>query len=145
MEGNAALIEALRDIARQLTGIARNIDQIARSAIGTGDPDYRASMEERARLGKELARTLGPIQETLELAARTGWRGWTRRPGARPWGSTTACRHECRVSRVACRFAPATPDTDTRGLHDNLREGLRQPPGGYATTSGRVCDNLREG
>ena len=70
VEADAALIEALRDITRQLTGIARNINQIARSANRTGDPDYRAFMEERARLGKELARTQGPIQETLELAAR---------------------------------------------------------------------------
>ena len=70
MEADAALIEALREIARQFIGIARNIDRIARSANRTGDPAYRAFMEERARLEKELARTLGPIQETLELAAR---------------------------------------------------------------------------
>ena len=70
VEADAAQIEALRDITRQLTGIARNINQIARSANWTGDPDYRAFMEERAKLGKELARTQGPIQETLELAAR---------------------------------------------------------------------------
>ena len=70
VEADAAQIEVLRDITRQLTGIARNINQIARSANWTGDPDYRAFMEERAKLGKELARTQGPIQETLELAAR---------------------------------------------------------------------------
>ena len=43
----------------------------------------------------------------------------------------------CRVSRVAT--LPATPDTDTASLHDNIPEGWRQHPGGVRHV---VDDNL---
>ena len=61
VEADAAQIELLRDITRQLTGIVRNINQIAKSANRTGDPDYRAFMEERRDLGRELSRAREPI------------------------------------------------------------------------------------
>lgn len=70
VEADAVLVETMRDVIRQLTGIARNINQIAKSANRTADPDYRAFMEERAKLGKELARAQGPMQIILDLAAR---------------------------------------------------------------------------
>lgn len=70
VEADAAQVEALRDIARQLIGVARNINQIAKSANRTRDPDYRAFMEERAALGRELAKVQGQTQTILDLAAR---------------------------------------------------------------------------
>ncbi|WP_299844709.1 plasmid mobilization relaxosome protein MobC [uncultured Jannaschia sp.] len=60
----------MRDVARQLVGVARNINQIAKSANRTRDPDYRAFMEERSALGKVLARVQGETQIILDLAAR---------------------------------------------------------------------------
>jgi type IV secretion system T-DNA border endonuclease VirD1 len=70
VEADAAQVEALRDIGRQLTGIARNINQIAKSANRTRDPDYRAFMEDRAILGRQLAIIQDRTQEILDLAAR---------------------------------------------------------------------------
>lgn len=70
VEADAAQVAALRDIARQLVGVARNINQIAKSANRTRDPDYRAFMEERAALGKQMARVQGQTQAILDLAAR---------------------------------------------------------------------------
>ena len=63
-------IEVLKDATRQLTGIARNINQIAKSANRTRDPEYGAFMEERAALGRELVRIEGQMQAILNLAAR---------------------------------------------------------------------------
>lgn len=51
-------------------GVARNINQIARAANRTRDPDYRAFMEERAALGRELARIEARVQVLLDLATR---------------------------------------------------------------------------
>ena len=70
VEADQAQVDALRDITRQLIGVARNINQIAKSANRTRDPDYRAFMEERADLGRELARVQGQTQQILDLAAR---------------------------------------------------------------------------
>ena len=70
VEADPAQVEALRDVARQLMGVARNINQIAKSANRTRDPEYRAFMEERAALGKVLARVQGETQIILDLAAR---------------------------------------------------------------------------
>ncbi|MDO5758273.1 MAG: DNA mobilization endonuclease VirD1/MobC family subunit [Rhodobacterales bacterium] len=60
----------LRDAVRQLGGIARNVNQIAKAANRTGDPDYRGFMEERAALGREIARLDARLQAVLDLAAR---------------------------------------------------------------------------
>ena len=70
VEADQDQVDALRDIARQLIGVARNINQIAKSANRTRDPDYVAFMEERAALGRELARVQGQTQRILDLAAR---------------------------------------------------------------------------
>lgn len=70
LEADAAQVEALRDIARQLTGVARNINQIAKSANRTRDPDYRAFMEDRADLGRLMAKVQGQTQIILDVAAR---------------------------------------------------------------------------
>ncbi len=70
VEADQAQVEALRDITRQLVGVARNINQIAKAANRTRDPEYRAFMEERAALGRELARVQGQTQAILDLAAR---------------------------------------------------------------------------
>lgn len=63
-------VELLRDAVRQLGGIARNVNQIARAANRTRDPDYRGFMEERAALGREIARLDARMQAVLDLAAR---------------------------------------------------------------------------
>ena len=70
LEADAAQIDALRDITRQLIGVARNINQIAKSANRTRDPDYQAFMEDRAAPGRELARIHSQTQNILDLAAR---------------------------------------------------------------------------
>ncbi|PZX14171.1 type IV secretion system T-DNA border endonuclease VirD1 [Palleronia aestuarii] len=70
VEADPMQVEALRDVARQLVGVARNINQIAKSANRTRDPDYRAFMEERAALGKVLVQVQGQTQTILDLAAR---------------------------------------------------------------------------
>ncbi len=70
VEADPAQIEVLRDITRQLIGVARNINQIAKSANRTRDPDYKAFMEERAELARELARVHSQTQTILDLAAR---------------------------------------------------------------------------
>lgn len=70
VEADAAQIEELRSINRQLTGIARNINQIAKSANRTHEPAYRAFMEDRADLGRVLARVFGELQVMLDLSAR---------------------------------------------------------------------------
>ncbi|WP_227420022.1 DNA mobilization endonuclease VirD1/MobC family subunit [Roseitranquillus sediminis] len=70
VEADAAEVAALRDATRQLGGVARNINQIARAANRTRDPDYRAFLEERAALGRELARIEARLQVLLDLATR---------------------------------------------------------------------------
>lgn len=70
VEADAAQVEALRDVARQLVGVARNINQIARSANRMREADYHAFMEERAALGRVLARVQGQTQTILDIAAR---------------------------------------------------------------------------
>ena len=65
-------VALLRDAVRQLGGIARNVNQISRAANRTGTPDYRGFMEERAALGREMARVEARMQAVLDLAARRG-------------------------------------------------------------------------
>ena len=70
VEADPAEVAALRDATRQLGGVARNVNQIARAANRTRDPDYRAFMEERAALGRELARIEARVQVLLDLVTR---------------------------------------------------------------------------
>ena len=70
VETDAATVAALRNAVRQIGGVATNVNQIARAANRTHDPDYPAFMAERAALGRELARVEGLVQRLLELGAR---------------------------------------------------------------------------
>ena len=70
VEVDPATREALRDISRQLGGIATNINQIAKAANRTHDPDYRAFMEDRAELGRVLVRVTRELQHLLDVSAR---------------------------------------------------------------------------
>lgn len=64
-----ALIE-LKDMSRQLRGIATNINQIAKAGNRTLDPDYRAFMEDRRELGPELIKIQKHLQRILDLGRR---------------------------------------------------------------------------
>ena len=70
VEVDPATVEELRGINRQLAGIATNINQIARAANRTHDPDFQAFMQERAELGRALFEVRGPLQRILNLGAR---------------------------------------------------------------------------
>lgn len=70
LEVDAAVVEALRDINRQLAGVATNVNQIAHAANRTHDPDYRAFLAQRAELGRLLIETRGALQQILDLGAR---------------------------------------------------------------------------
>ncbi len=67
--GNETLIE-LRSITRQISGIATNINQIAKAGNRTLNPDYQAFMEDRKELGKELARLESQVQQILNVGKR---------------------------------------------------------------------------
>lgn len=70
VEADAATLAELKAIRQQLTGIARNVNQIARAANRTHDPDYRAFMKLREGLGRELARVGDLLFRLMDLAAR---------------------------------------------------------------------------
>lgn len=70
LEVDAATVNALREINRQLAGVATNINQIAHAANRSHHPNYRAFMAERAELGRLLIETRGALQRILDLGAR---------------------------------------------------------------------------
>ena len=70
VEVDPAVARELRDATKQISGIAKNVNQIARAANRTHDPDYIGFMEERRALGKELSRVEAQMQRILNLAAR---------------------------------------------------------------------------
>jgi type IV secretion system T-DNA border endonuclease VirD1 len=70
LEVDAATVAALREINRQLAGVATNINQIAHAANRSHDPNYRAFMAERAELGRLLIETRGALQRILDLGTR---------------------------------------------------------------------------
>lgn len=71
VEVDANVTKELRDATKQISGIAKNVNQIARIANrGVDHPDYRGFMEERRALGKELSRIEAQMQRILNLAAR---------------------------------------------------------------------------
>ena len=72
VEVDPAVVVELRDATRQIAGIARNVNQIAKAANRTHDPDYVAFLRHRAALGRELARIEAQMQAVLDLAARRG-------------------------------------------------------------------------
>lgn len=56
IEADRDSLALLKSINTQITGIARNINQIAKAANRTHDPDYRAFTDERRDLGKQLSK-----------------------------------------------------------------------------------------
>lgn len=70
LEVDGATVAALREINRQLAGVATNVNQIAHAANRTHDPDYRAFLAQRAELGRLLLETRGVLQRILDLGAR---------------------------------------------------------------------------
>ncbi|EFO28784.1 VirD1 [Roseibium sp. TrichSKD4] len=60
----------LRDLLRQVGGIATNINQIAKAANVTGKPEYERFFEERKSFGKLFARVETQIQILLNLKTR---------------------------------------------------------------------------
>ena len=70
VEADAEQVAVLRDVARKLVEVARDINRIAKAGEGTGGPDCRAFMEARAALGRELAAVQARTQAILDLAAR---------------------------------------------------------------------------
>jgi type IV secretion system T-DNA border endonuclease VirD1 len=70
VEADPETLAVLKDMSTQLSGIARNVNQIARAANRTHDPDFRAFMEERRDLGKQLARVEGQMRKFMDTAQR---------------------------------------------------------------------------
>ena len=70
VELGSATDATLRDIARQLRGIAINVNQIAKAANRTGSPEYVDLMDERRRLGPILVRIQSHTRQLLDAATR---------------------------------------------------------------------------
>ena len=70
LEADAETLAVLKEVQAQIAGIARNVNQIAKSANRTHDPDYRAFMEERRDLGKALSRLDTELRTITETATR---------------------------------------------------------------------------
>ena len=70
LEADAETLAVLKDIQAQISGIARNVNQIAKAANRTHDPDFRAFMEERRDLGKALSRLDAELRSITEIATR---------------------------------------------------------------------------
>lgn len=63
-------IEDLTEITKQITGVSRNINQIAKAANITKSPDYRAFMEDRRELGVYLGALEGTLRELTAVSKR---------------------------------------------------------------------------
>ena len=63
-------LDDLKSITRQISGIATNINQIAKAANRTLSPDYQAFMEDRRALGKQLASIELLMQQVLNVGKR---------------------------------------------------------------------------
>lgn len=70
LEMDPAALEELRYIARQIGGIANNINQIARVTHVTKEPDYEKFLQERRYLGQDMARLESLLQRVLNVAQR---------------------------------------------------------------------------
>jgi len=70
LEVDAPALRELRAITRQITGIATNINQIARVANQTGQADLKWLADERKKLGAEMARLETKVQAILNVAQR---------------------------------------------------------------------------
>ena len=70
LEVDRTTTETLRDLVRQITGISRNVNQLAKHANRTKHPDLQAFLRERAALGKELSSVEALLQQILEVQRR---------------------------------------------------------------------------
>ncbi|WP_260094675.1 DNA mobilization endonuclease VirD1/MobC family subunit [Phaeobacter inhibens] len=70
LELDPETIGLLRAVTRSISGIAVNVNQIAKAANRTHDPDYQRFLRERAELGKEIARLDAALQPLLDVAQR---------------------------------------------------------------------------
>lgn len=70
LEPDREAVDALRAMTRQVTGIATNVNQIARVANRDRRVDERALMAEWKALGGQLARVEASAQRILDVAAR---------------------------------------------------------------------------
>ena len=70
VELDADTVDALRTINRAISGIAVNVNQIAKAANRTHEPAYGRFLEERTALGKEIARLDALLQPLFDVAKR---------------------------------------------------------------------------
>ena len=70
LELDPAALNELRFIARQIGGVANNINQMARVTHVTKEPDYERFLEERRDLGQDMARLESLLQRLLNVAQR---------------------------------------------------------------------------
>lgn len=70
LEMDPEALKELKYIARQIGGIANNVNQIARVAHVTKEPDLERFIEERRYLGEDLARVEGLMQRLLDIGQR---------------------------------------------------------------------------
>jgi type IV secretion system T-DNA border endonuclease VirD1 len=70
LEVHKEALSELKTITRQISGVATNINQIAKAGNRTKDPDYLGFMEDRKQLGKELARLEQMMQRILSVGHR---------------------------------------------------------------------------
>lgn len=70
LEVSDTTLEHLETITRQITGVSKNINQIARAANRTHSPDFIAFMEDR----KELGAYLGELEDIIRGIVNVGKR-----------------------------------------------------------------------
>lgn len=70
LEVSETTLEHLETITRQITGVSKNINQIARAANRTHSPDFIAFMEDR----KELGAYLGELEDIIRGIVNVGKR-----------------------------------------------------------------------
>lgn len=70
LELNAATISDLETVTRQIIGVSRNINQIAKAANITNSPDYGAFMEDRIELAQHLRVLQRKLTQITYMAKR---------------------------------------------------------------------------
>jgi len=70
LDYDKATTDALRGLTQQISGIATNINQLAKQGNQTGSPDYVAFMEDRKGLGGLLSKVEAQVQILLNVKKR---------------------------------------------------------------------------
>lgn len=70
LEVHGTALDELKSVTRQISGVATNINQIAKAGNRTLSPDFAAFMDDRKELGKELARLERMMQQILNVGRR---------------------------------------------------------------------------